>query len=114
MRSKLKRDLNDNRITELCDNIYYYIKPEDKQADLYIEYRILGDYERNFAGNKNLTELYLIQVDVFSKGSYKNLVSVIKTVLKEKNYTYVDGVELYEEDTKLYHKAMRFKYSMFI
>ena len=38
---------------------------------------------------------------------------MIKEVLKSKKYTIIDSIELYEEDTGYYHKALRFKYSKF-
>lgn len=113
MISQLKKDLHDTSITSLCNKIYYYIIPEEESTDTYIEYRIIGDYERNFAGNKNMTEVYLVQVDVFSKGSYKTIANNIRSVLKNKGYSYIDGIELYEEDTGFYHKALRFKYTKF-
>ena len=77
MIAQLKKDLHDPNITDLCSDIYYYIKPETKESNQYIEYRIL------------------------------------KEVLKSKKYTIIDSIELYEEDTGYYHKALRFKYSKF-
>ena len=113
MISQLKKDLNDETITSICNKIFYYIKPEQEKADTYIEYRILTERERNLAGNKNITDLFYVQVDIFSKVSYKLLSEKIKEVLKSKKYTIIDSIELYEEDTGYYHKALRFKYSKF-
>ena len=113
MIAQLKKDLHHPNITDLCSDIYYYIKPETKESNQYIEYRILKEVERNFAGNKNITDLFYVQVDIFSKVSYKLLSKKIKEVLKSKKYTIIDSVELYEEDTGYYHKALRFKYSKF-
>ena len=73
MISQLKKDLNDETITSICNKIFYYIKPEQEKADTYIEYRILTERESDFAGNKNLTETYYLQVDIFSYGNYKKL-----------------------------------------
>ena len=56
MIAQLKKDLHDPNILDLCSDIYYYIKPETKQSNQYIEYRILKEVERNFAGNKNITD----------------------------------------------------------
>ena len=113
MIAQLKKDLHDPNILDLCSDIYYYIKPETKQSNQYIEYRILKEVERNFAGNKNITDLFYVQVDIFSKVSYKLLSEKIKEVLKSKKYTIIDSIELYEEDTVYYDKALRFKYSKF-
>ena len=86
MIAQLKKDLHDPNITDLCSDIYYYIKPETKQSNQYIEYRILKEVERNFAGNKNITDLFYVQVDIFSKVSYKLLAEKIKETLKSKKY----------------------------
>ena len=115
MISQLKKELNDETITSICNKIFYYIKPEQEKADTYIEYRILTERESDFAGNKNLTETYYLQVDIFSYGNYKKLAQTVKNTLKSKGYISLstDG-DLYEEDTKLYHKIMRFSYKKFI
>ena len=113
MIAQLKKDLHDPNILDLCSDIYYYIKPETKQSNQYIEYRILKEVERNFAGNKNMTDLFYVQVDIFSKVSYKLLSEKIKETLKSKKYTIIDSIVLYEEDTGYYHKVLRFKYSKF-
>ena len=115
MISQLKKDLNDETITSICNKIFYYIKPEQEKADTYIEYRILTERESDFAGNKNLTETYYLQVDIFSYGNYKKLAQTVKNTLKSKGYISLstDG-DLYEEDTKLYHKITRFSYKKFI
>ena len=53
--------------------------------------------------------------DIFSYYDYIELAKTVKNILKAKGYIYIQGDgDLYEPDTKLYHKAMRFKYSMFI
>ena len=115
MLSKIKQDLNDTEITSICNNIYYYIKPEEEICPTYIEYRILSDTDKDFAGNTNMTELYSIQIDIFSYGDYIELAKTIKKVLKAKGYLYLSGDgDFYEPDTRLYHKAMRFKYKLFV
>ena len=111
MLSKLKKDLAE--ITSVP--VYAFIKPEEDIEETYIEYRIISDIDADFAGNKNLTEIYTIQIDIFSYYDYIELAKTIKNILKAKGYVYIQGDgDLYEPDPKLYHKAMRFKYSMFI
>ena len=111
MLSKLKKDLAE--ITSVP--VYAVIKPEEDIEETYIEYRIISDKDSDFAGNKNLTEIYTIQIDIFSFYDYVELARTVKNILKAKGYIYIQGDgDLYEQDTKLYHKAMRFKYSMFI
>lgn len=106
--SILKADLCDKRITDIVGkNIYMLHKPESKKADLYIEYEVIENKESNYAGNTNLSENTIIQVDVFAKGSFVELAKVVKKVLKEKEYLYYDSANLYEEETALFHWASR-------
>lgn len=114
MISKLKKDLNVEEITNLCNNIYYYMKNEEDDPITYIEYRIINCIDSDFAGNKNMTEIYTIQIDIFSYGDYKELAKIIKDTLKGKDYVYTEGQDLYENDTRLYHKVLRFKYKLFV
>lgn len=111
---KLKEDLHDYRITSICNNIFRSIKPEEENCDTYIEYRLIIDTDDYFAGNKNLVENHIIQIDIFSYGSYRKLAKVLKDTLKDKGYLYAYGMDSYEDDTKLYHRAMRFKYNLFV
>ncbi|KZR60388.1 hypothetical protein [Pseudobacillus badius] len=52
-----------------------------------------------------------IQVDVWSKTNYKSLVKEVKVRLKAAGFKYKFGADLFEDDTKIYHRAMRFFYT---
>ncbi|MDU1413442.1 MAG: prohead protease [Clostridium sp.] len=111
MKNKLRKDLFDSRITYFINNdIYMLHKPESEKADVYIEYEIVRKEYDDYCGNDNLSEDYLIQVDIFSKGNYADLEKIIEEVLKEKEYRFSNSVDMYEEDTCLFHCAMRFNY----
>ena len=115
MKTKLRTDLFDNRITSLVGkNIYFLHKDESIKSDTYIEYEIIRKTYNDYAGDRNISEVYIIQVDIFSKNDYSNIEKTIENVLKEKGYRFTDSVDLYEEDTKLFHKPMRFNYKLFL
>lgn len=108
-KEQLYNDIADERITNIVnDNVYFLHKNENVKTNTYIEYEIITEKYDNYYGNNNKTVNYVIQVDIFSKYDYSDLEQIIKTVLKEKDYRFSNGADLYEEDTKLYHKAMRF------
>ncbi len=111
MKSILRKDLMDTRITSIVgNNIYFLHKPEENIADPYIEYEIVHKEYDDYCGNDNLTEQYTIQIDIFSKNSYSKLEEEIEKVLKEKDYRFFQSADMYEEDTELFHKGMRFNY----
>ena len=111
MLSKLKKDLAE--ITSVP--IYAFIKPEEEIKETYIEYRIISNIDADFAGNHPLTEIYTTQIDISSYYDYIELAKTIKNTLNAKGHVYIQGDgDLYDPDTKLYHKPMTFKHSRFI
>lgn len=110
-KSKLRKDLLDSRITKIVNNnIYFLHKDEGVKCDIYLEYEVLDKQYTDFVGNKANSVEHLIQVDIFSKSDYTNLEIIVEEVLKEKGYDFVTSADLYEKDTKLYHKAFRYIY----
>ena len=56
---------------------------------------------------ETLTAHY-IQVDVWSKVDYTDLVKEVKRFLINAGFTRLNEIDLYEEDTKIYHKGLKF------
>lgn len=119
IRDILNKDLQDTRITDVVGkNIYYLHMPGDSKPNIYIEFEIIRDEESDFAGDDNLTLEATIQVDIFSNvgglKDYFKLAEIVKTVLKEKDYGFLYGSgDLYERETGLYHRGMRFNKKIF-
>ena len=53
---------------------------------------------------------HYVQVDVWSKTDYATLVDQVKTNLTNANFKRTSEADLYESDTQIYHKALRFFY----
>ncbi len=53
---------------------------------------------------------HYIQVDVWSKDDYNSLVKDLKLLLQSAGLYRLDEADLYEPDTNLYHKGLRFFY----
>lgn len=104
----LRSDINDSRILEICNKIYFLHKAESEKADTYIEYQILSEVYSDYACDKNMSKSYKIQIDIFSKKDYEKLKEVIEEVLYEKDYRFSTSFDLYEQDTQLYHCVLRF------
>lgn len=51
---------------------------------------------------------HYIQIDVWSKRNYNKIVRKTKRLLKTKGFIRKFETELYESDTKIYHKIIRF------
>lgn len=50
-----------------------------------------------------------VDIDIYSESNYLKLMSSIKKIMKENEWTWDgDSPEMYEEDTKLYHRTCTF------
>lgn len=47
-------------------------------------------------------------VDIWSKGDTSTIASVVDTVMRSLGFIRVFGGDLFEQDTKVFHKSMRF------
>ena len=51
-----------------------------------------------------------LQIDIWSKIDYEVLVIQVKLQMKNAGFTRIDEADLYEPDTGIYHKALRYYY----
>lgn len=80
------------------------------EEDIYItfhEYLQSGD---DFEDDEEVFTGHYVQVDVWSKTDYTELVKNIKSYLKLAGFKRLDESDFYEIDTDLYHKGIRFFY----
>ena len=76
----------------------------------YVTWTIISNRPELFANDDFLFEVYQVDVDVYSKGNYLDIVSKVKELMKTNNYLWVDdSTEMYEEDTGYYHKTITFE-----
>lgn len=54
------------------------------------------------------SESHFIQVNIFSKNNYIELVKKVKSAMKIAGFFYTNGNDQYESDTGLHHKSLRF------
>ena len=71
---------------------------------------ITGENPVLSADDEPLYSVVNVDVDVFSRGNYLELVTVIKQLMKQHEWVWSgDSPEMYEEDTELYHKTISFE-----
>ena len=60
--------------------------------------------------DETLYSVVEVDIDVFSDGNYLDIVKEIKKIMKNNNWLWLeDSIEMYEEDTELYHKTITFE-----
>lgn len=79
-------------------------------ADPYITFFCYLENGELFADDMQKGTGYYIQVDLWSKNNYTTTVEQIKSVMGQAGFSFLSATDLYENDTKIYHKAMRFYY----
>ena len=51
-----------------------------------------------------------VDVDVYHDGNYLDAITEIKKIMKQNGWVWVeDSIEMYEDDTGLYHKTITFE-----
>lgn len=111
IKSFVRNVLLDTEIIGLTgDNTVYFLHAIDPIAP-YVEYEIFDESGNAWAEGKEVSTDYYLQVDIFSKGNYSNLENKIKEKMGNAGFERSTTADLYEEDTQLYHKAMRFVFT---
>lgn len=97
----------DNILKDLGVPVLWNVRPSTFPSVTYFFY---NEYGQEFGDGEEIGTNYSLQVDVWSKGDYSLLVEQIKTKLKESGFYRISANDLYEDDVKVYHKALRFNY----
>lgn len=112
IKAHLLRTLKNEKILNLTgDKKVHFLHANNPEVP-YIEYEILRETGGAYAEGKETFTNYLVQVDIFSKNDYSDLEKEIKTAMLNAGYNRGQARDLYEEKTKLKHKAMRFNISL--
>lgn len=73
-----------------------------------ITFFVYNEQGELYADNQELLTGYYIQIDVWSKDNYTNIVYEVMKTMMQAGYRRTSSADLYESDTKIYHKAIRF------
>jgi len=69
-------------------------------------FEILGQGSQ-YADNKATNSEHYIQIDLWSKGDYSAYITQIRSLINSAGFGFPKENELYENDTKFYHKVFR-------
>ncbi|NTW04535.1 MAG: DUF3168 domain-containing protein [Peptococcaceae bacterium] len=61
-----------------------------------------------YADDVEATSEIHIQIDIWSKGSTSAMAEEVDKTMKSLGFGRTSSADLYEDDTKIFHKAMRF------
>lgn len=78
------------------------------KSQTYITFFTYLDKAELHSDDEELITGYYIQIDIWSKTDYTNLVKEVHQSMLTAHFIKQRYFDLYEEDTKTYHKVMRF------
>ncbi|HDK7179309.1 prohead protease [Clostridium sporogenes] len=109
----LLNTLNNKEIIDLLpDGKVFFLHADNPAKDLYLEYEIINEYGTEYSeGNENYTT-YIVQIDIFSIGDYTQLENTVKKIMIHNGFNRDMAADLYEKETGLYHKAIRWNISL--
>ena len=77
----------------------------------HITFFCYNEFGEVFAENRELVTGYYVQVDLWSDKDYVVLSENIKTAMESAGFKRTSSADSFEKEMKIYHKAMRFKYT---
>ncbi len=88
-------------------HIYFQVAPDAKQFPriTFFEMTNIGSV---FADDTEIASDISLQIDVWSKGNTTDIALEVDRTMKSLAFARDTAADLYEDDTGIYHKAMRF------
>ena len=80
------------------------------KAESYITFHEYLAVDEEYEDDEEAFTAHYIQVDVWSKSDYTEVVKTIKELLLKAGVKRLNEIDLYEEDIKIYHKGLKFYY----
>lgn len=74
----------------------------------YITFFTYLEQGEEFADDEEIITGHYVQIDVWSTGNYKDIAKKVKERMKQAGFRRRSENELYEKDTKIFHKVLRF------
>lgn len=109
----LKETLENKELLDMLpDGRIFFLHAKNPNKQLYLEYEILDGYGTEYSENKEDFVTHFIQVDIFSTGDYTPVETKVKEKMNQAGFVGGYGPDLYEDDTQLNHKVMRFNISL--
>ncbi|WAH38618.1 tail completion protein gp17 [Alicyclobacillus dauci] len=85
-------------------------------ADEYPRITMFDIYnmDQDFADDTVLSNEILVQIDVWDQGNYNSIVSKVDDIVHGLGLIRYYATDLYEEDTYVYHKVLRYRTTRYL
>ena len=76
----------------------------------YITFFCYNEQGEAWAEDQEVATGFYVQVDVWSKDDYTTLAGQVQAAMIAAGFSRTTSADLYESDTKIFHRALRFVY----
>jgi hypothetical protein len=101
------------RLVSLCTGGFHNLRANDVNAFPRIVYSEIGNADDDFADNVSISAEVQFQISIFNTeeniSSQTPIAKEVDKTMKSLGYTRYDSTDIYEEDTKVFHKPMRYQ-----
>lgn len=80
------------------------------KAETYITFHEYLETGEEYEDDEESLTSHYVQIDVWSKTDYTDIAKEVKKLLIAAGFKRLNEIDLYEEDTKIYHKGLKFYY----
>lgn len=80
------------------------------QVSSYVTFFTYLESGEQYADDREAVTRFSVQLDVWSKQDYTELVNTVDQAMHAAGFVKNGYFDLYETDTQMYHKAMRFHF----
>ncbi|QSB48766.1 DUF3168 domain-containing protein [Parageobacillus toebii] len=113
-KSELLKALKGNAtLVSLCVGGFHNLKANDVTKFPRIVYSEIHNADDLFSDNSAIASEVRFQISIFNTeeniSSQTAIAKEVDKTMKSIGYTRYDSIDLYEEDTKVFHKAMRYE-----
>lgn len=100
-------ELIGNKLEELGLEVLWQLRPKNFPS---LTFSFVSESGQEFTDEGEVETEYIIQVDVWSKDDYEDLVKQVKDKLSEIECYRTYETDDYEETNEIYHKILRFSH----
>lgn len=100
---------NISLVTLLGGQRIYQLAAPNAEEYPRITFFEIENADNQFADDEPYASQVFVQIDVWSKGSTSAISGEVDQTMKQLGYRRYGGADLYEIDTAVYHKALRYR-----
>lgn len=88
---------------------FYFFHPPDFTTLPVLSYFEVDNIPNLFADDQEIGSEIIFQIDLWGKTSLSNLALAVDSAMATLDFTRSSAQDLYEQQERIYHKAMRFR-----